>query len=529
MNTRTFEIIGKWIAKKHKISIEYKTGCVPTANMENNHIVMPSDIPKVHQYNALTTLMHEAAHLNHSKKDLPKDLVKDSLAHDILNVIEDVRVDRKNMGILYNVGEFYKRSVAYDIEKRKPMLDKIPLHKKVLINAIYNLEWLPEGIIQDKDAQELEQKGDIENKIEQAINQIERKDWTGVQKSIENIIKALGIQGFPRMPITQVCIGGMGEGQGDGKGKCPACNGTGKIGGTNERQGTKEKGGTAQGVQGDKKGEPCPVCGGSGTADCDIRGIKEAYDGSGSGQGSGSGCGNSAIGEVAMREVTRQKFKELLCIKEIHKTEDNAKLNTGSLTSFMTGDIDELFHDEEEFKVRKSKILLLLDASGSMGSMLPMGGERRAVVGGCCKELVNILTELQELEGLGVDYDVHAFTGSYHELKKENWEKRYCQLSGGTDLINAFAKGQEFLLKDAELDGQKLIVVFTDGEVDDDEIAEMRKRILRHGAEVRCMVIGVGAELTSYFVDHIVGDLNIIAKESADQILMDAITVMMSE
>ena len=57
----------------------------------------------------------------------------------------------------------------------------------------------------------------------------------------------------------------------------------------------------------------------------------------------------------------------------------------------------------------------------------------------------------------------------------------------------------------------------------------MKKRIVKFGADVRCMVIGVGADVTSYFVDHIVKDMNIIAKESADQILLEAIMTMMDE
>ena len=58
-------------------------------------------------------------------------------------------------------------------------------------------------------------------------------------------------------------------------------------------------------------------------------------------------------------------------------------------------------------------------------------------------------------------------------------------------------------------------------------IKEMEKRITQHGADVRCMVIGVGANITSYFSKNICKDNNIIAAESADQILMEAIMTMM--
>ena len=495
--------------------------------MQNNHIIMPSDIPPEHSFNALSTLMHEAAHINYTKNDVPRDVVKDSLAHEIFNAIEDIRIDQKNMSMLWNIGEFYRRAVPYDVERRKPLLPKCPLHKKVLINAIYALEGLPEGHIQDKEAEELEQKEGIQSIMRDAIYSIEAKDWDKLRAHIENLIVKLGLSKFPRNPIKEITIGGIGQGKGQGT-PCPACGGTGKVGGN--EQGDKGKGaGSSQGQpEAGKQGGTCPVCGGSGQADCDLSGLKGNDGQLGHGQGTGSGAGNSELGEVAMREITKQKFKELLNIKETKRIEDMTRINPDNLTAFFTGDINELFCDDVVVKKKKSRIHLLLDGSGSMGCGLPIdGSSRRGVVGGCVKQLASILNEVCELEGLNVDWSIAGFTGRYHPMSKENWEKEYARINGGTDLISAFKRAQDEILSNPEVDGQKLIVVFTDGEVNDSEIEEMHKRIIQHGADVRCMVIGVGAGVTSYFVDEIVHDFNIIAKESADQILLEAIMEMM--
>jgi hypothetical protein len=271
------------------------------------------------------------------------------------------------------------------------------------------------------------------------------------------------------------------------------------------------------------------VCGGSGQANCDLSGIKGNNGGFGHGQGTGSVVGNSELGEIAMSEITKQKFRELLNVKETRRIESMTEVDPDNLTSFFTGDLNTLFYDEVIEKRKKSKIMILVDGSGSMGCGLNIdNAARRTVVGGCVKQLAGILNEVCELEGMNVDWNIAGFTGDYHPMTKENWEEQYRRLSGGTDLINAFIKAQDFILNDQECDGHKLMIVFTDGEVDDNEIAEMEKRIAQHGADVRCMVIGVGANLTSYFVDHIVHNFNIIAKESADEILLEAIMEMLT-
>ena len=75
--------------------------------------------------------------------------------------------------------------------------------------------------------------------------------------------------------------------------------------------------------------------------------------------------------------------------------------------------------------------------------------------------------------------------------------------------------------------GNRMVILVTDGEVSSHEINELRNHILKHGAEVRCMVVGVGASLTGTFVETIAGDNNILAQDHSDAVIMDCIKTML--
>ena len=69
--------------------------------------------------------------------------------------------------------------------------------------------------------------------------------------------------------------------------------------------------------------------------------------------------------------------------------------------------------------------------------------------------------------------------------------------------------------------------IAVDGEVGSDEIENLRKQIITHGAEVRCMVVGIGASLGGAFVETIAGESNILGEEHADSVIMDTIRAML--
>jgi len=502
VNAKTYEILAKWIGRTTGVTVEFKPDVTPCVDMQTKHIILPSNVEEKDAFASLSHLMHEAGHVRYTGGIPVKEVTQDNqIAHGVLNAIEDVRIDRHNFQLLPNIHEFYKRGVAYDVEHRKKVkMEEVPLHKKVLVNTIYELEGLREGHIKDREAEEFADKHNIHHKVEMAIDDIEMENWGGLKDKIEELMKIFGLDKLPKVPLS--ATGGDAH-------PCPACNGTGK----------------------DTNGTSCKVCGGKGTlGTTDLSDLKpNAKQVFGLKPGEGTTVGNAEMGEVALQELTRERFKAMLNIKEVRRIPMGEDLNTDNLPAYLTGDIDELFHEEQIIRKKKSRIKLLLDGSGSMDTALLDGKSRKSAVCGCAKELVKILAELEQLEGLSVDWSIAGFTGNYHPLSKENWEKEYLRTSGGTNLESAFAVVHDELVNDPELDGKRIVIVFTDGDVHKREVEAVQDRIIKHGHDVRVMVVGVGAEVTGTFVTEICGDMNILAKETADQILLEAIMVTLED
>jgi len=499
-NRRTYEILAKWIAKKQGITIEFKPDITPQVNTDTNHIILPSNIDEQNIYAALAQLMHEAAHLRYTKGIPIKEIVSDQLSFELLNAIEDIRIDQKNFRILPNIHAFYERLIDHVMEWRKEnnvQPKDIPLHRRVLGDIKCDMEDFRDGKWNDPETKKLIDDHDIYDIIYETINDLEHGRWPKVKATIQKLMKIFKLDKLPKQPIGQ-------------PGDCGTCGGSGEVAQPGEEEGGKIK---------------CPDCGGTGKEGFGNEPGKEKVFGTK--PGTGTCPGSSAIGEVAMEELTKQKFRELLNVKEKRTVYDGHEIDSDNLTAFLTGDIDELFTEERVVRNKKSKIAILIDASGSMDCELMDGEPRREVVGGCIKNLVEILDEVMVLEGINVDYQVGGFTEDYHPFQKETWEKEYTTISGGTNLLEAFNQVHGELVADQEIDGNRLMIMFTDGEVDNSEVVDMKKAIMRHGEDVRCMIIGVGADLNSHIVKEVVGDHNILVKEAADLILIETIMQML--
>jgi uncharacterized protein with von Willebrand factor type A (vWA) domain len=131
------------------------------------------------------------------------------------------------------------------------------------------------------------------------------------------------------------------------------------------------------------------------------------------------------------------------------------------------------------------------------------------------------------VEGINVDYEVKRFDSDIYSMPKETWQQEYVRkVGGGTNIVHAFERAQEELLKDYTIEGKRLIVFITDGEVSNEQLEMMKKSMLRHGSDVRAMVLGVGAEINGGFVRNVSGH-NIMTKDLADVVLMEAIKEML--
>jgi len=138
MYKKTFEVLAKWIASEYNVKIVFdEQDGAGHAELNTNTIHLPHNIANSNALSALALLMHEAAHLAHSKILPMKDLVKDQEDHMILNAIEDIRIDYLNFNKLPNIRTFYEQLVKDHIDLTK---SQAPKEITALCGAILNAE-----------------------------------------------------------------------------------------------------------------------------------------------------------------------------------------------------------------------------------------------------------------------------------------------------------------------------------------------------------------------------------------------------
>lgn len=468
MYKRTFEVLSKYISSETGVTIQFDTGGGAHADMDTNTLHLPKEIANSHAYAAVSLMMHESAHIAHSKKIPIKDIVKTKADFSILNAIEDVRIDCKNFNVLPNIHSFYQELINDVKANVDPKLD---LPAKAICWAILRLEGFSPNYMYGLDGLRLGKK--VANIIQTAQWDIECDDWNNLRENIAKIKKLLKIND-PPMKQDQINKLQMGQGIDGPLGKVESQIRPDKV--------------FAKG-QGDDK-----MAGGSG----------------------------SEVGSIAMEEMNISQFKEILNVKERKISDNGSILDTDSLISFKTGDVGELFKEERVVKKKKSKIMFLLDASGSMGTKLFDGQKRAAVVAKSVATLTNILDEVATIEGLNVDWGVGMFRSDYIPLSKDTWQQRY-NYAGGTKFEEPFNQVMNEMLTDYTIDGKRIIIVLTDGDVLDQEIANVKENIMRNFSDVRSLIISVGSDAQSAIVKDITGDNTIMAEDNAVSVIMTTI------
>lgn len=403
----------------------------------------------------------------------------------ILNALEDIRIDRKNFQIMNNVFGFYEYLVKehIDLTKTKEMNFNAPEAAIRLCAGILILEGFRPKM--EKDDEKFMQNSPLLRVMERGVQEIENSQWKDVEKTIQEIKKILKIDPSKDKPNMAVTI------TGDPDGKDP-----GKAGG---------------------KSDPNDL---SGTGKI-VR--PAAVWGTGKRMEGGSSIATSPL---AMDEQCANQFKDILNIKEIKILEDGAILDTTNLTSIFTGEVSTLFKQERTVRNKKSKIMFLLDCSGSMDSRLLDNKMRYEVVKSSVQKLIAILKEVQELEGLNVDWEVAQFDDDYELMDKNGWENTYYP-SGGTSFIRGFNGAMQDMLKDYTVEGKRIIVAFSDGDIGASEIEHVEGLIKKHYSDVRMLIVGVGSDLNGTFVKNIVGDNVIIAQDNATEVIMKTIEAML--
>ena len=149
MSLRTYEIITKYIGKDSGVRVILEPNAVPTCNIKEKLITLPSNIKEENVFAALAEAMHEAGHVRMTTKEISK-IPTDEFEHSVLNAIEDIRIDRDNFKILPNIKDFYREEMKMLDKYRKDAQD-IPLSARVLCDIIMDLEGFSEFCVNAAD------------------------------------------------------------------------------------------------------------------------------------------------------------------------------------------------------------------------------------------------------------------------------------------------------------------------------------------------------------------------------------------
>jgi len=495
MHKRTFEVLAKFICAETNTTVRFdKEDGGACANVMTNEIRMPAKISGDNALGALALLMHEAAHLKWTKP-LPLDKIIETMTDKFIhNVMEDIRIDRHNFNLLPNIKDFYR-----ELNKKIPKIEKskADLKVKALIASIDYCEGFRRSFPQD--IQDILVNDGLVNAVERGVNAGDCMDHKAYKAAITEVKKILKIDTSKEPKLKFIKIKGT-----------PGNGGKDFV---------KIKG---EGEEGAGEGED-----GEGASPLEGLG-DERTDGIHWGDGTAMKGASAYVSEVALEAQTVTAFKELLSLKQKRRVSDGNALNTENLISFFTGDLESLFEDEVIIKQKKSKIMFLMDCSGSMSSgTISQKGEqwhesRCSIVASCVKKIISIIEEVRSSESLDVDWSIAMFDGSYHPLTKDNWEDRY-GAHGGTTFACGMEGAIEELMSDYTIEGKRIVVAFSDGEVGQHDIDEVQDLMNGTGSDVRYLVIGVGCMPGSPMKEDVIGDRVILGRDDANAVLLDTL------
>lgn len=569
MDQRTYELVANFISDRTGMRIVFEHDCIPCADPESRVIKLPYNIKDENVFGALALVMHEAAHIQHTIFD--HEPITDSMPtkFEVLNAAEDIRIDAKNFRLLPNIRDFYrelyKKCVGGRVDQQWQMA---PVQQRILATLITDLLSFKGMIRPDEQVDNFIKDNGLEAKMSmlcQTLNALEytiKNEGNKVNEQVlykqarEQVDEIHKILCGPMQPqggkqiVKKKSKGGTGQGQGQGYGDPDDQEDSGDTGDEpdedNDDDGESIEALT-KGVDGksvddfDKQPKPSKKAGGG--------------KGQGSGKGGGfkeishhdaasllrkpirvvfekgttsSGRGSALVGEACLEEATKHGLRELLNEKCVKVIPDGVSLDTDSLHSYYTGDIDELFKDQKLVTRKKSKIILMLDASGSMQSQMVLDhGEKRKVVLANAEAIRKVLQEVVHTEGVNVAYEVWAFDDKCWKLDERDYQQSYNdKFGGGTDILVAFDRAHASLCE-PDVEGEKLLLLLTDGEVHHNEVAQLKKKILMNNSNAKVLIIGVGANITGFFVKEIVGANNILAEKHSNIILFEAIMTLL--
>lgn len=475
MRNRTFEILARWVCNELGVSVEFKENLdCPRASPSQKKIELPINIKGDNPYSATAVVCHEAGHIKSTSDKLCKEVCKSVEDKEIHNVMEDIRIDRECFNLLNNMREFY-RILYEEIRPSKEVIKELSPMKQALMKCIPELEGLSECSEFMPKVKGVNYK-ELKDELEKGIYALDIEDKKELREAIERVKEILKVK-----DTKEIDWNAQAKGQGNPGG-------------------------------GQSQGNPVDGDGSSGWGKEHILQQDRAID--------------IEIPTHTLREMTRQRFCELLKETIRRYIPKGNGLNTKKLSSFYTGDLDVLFREQIKRKRFHSKILFLLDQSGSMNDHLLDGAHKWKTMCKILKPILELVSELKEAEGIAIDFEVWTFdTEIIQKYDIDNIHTLYkTGPMGGTCIESAFGSAQEYMLTDQTLNGRKMILMATDGGVSDGEIENVKKQILKLNEDVRCILMGIGAE--QYAGKELLKH-NIVAECVAEDIILQAISEML--
>lgn len=518
MNRKTFEIIAKWIGNETRTKIVFDDKVPgPIVNMKTKTITLPN-ISSQKALAGLCDVMHEAGHLRYSN-DIPEFVMRTPVRKDIINVLEDIRIDLKIMKKLPNIRMFYEVSNQHAPRERSCV------KQKTLIDAICHLEQLKPIFEEDRPTREFKNRigfSDFVRLCAVGVTQMNFAAWRDVDEIVTKILKQLEIKEEPQeQPQPQP--GSSGESGQEQQSSGDPQESQGEQPPQPQEQEPEQQPEKKPDKKSKKKPQPQPESPPSiPNLDVRLHGKHSNHWGQGTLEGKSQ---NDFLNQESSGEIMKQTLAEALKISETQTIDDGTLLNTESLPSFLTGDIEELFYDEVQVKVKKSVVLFLLDASGSMDEPMTLSqGHRRCdIVRDSTLRMIDSIKQIISVEGLDVSYLVRFFQSDYIKPNdNEDWVPYY--RTGGGTCLNPAVYDALREIKSHEYDGKKIIICLTDGQVSEDDISKCEKRIIESVDDsIRLMFIGVDVEMSAKTAN-LIHDNIIVTHDIADETIVRGIT-----
>jgi hypothetical protein len=196
-------------------------------------------------------------------------------------------------------------------------------------------------------------------------------------------------------------------------------------------------------------------------------------------------------------KVTVQKLKEFLTQTFEQVTRDESgSIDPSKLPTYWQGD-DDLFQDETKKVVKRVKIKVAIDSSGSMDSPLEDNEKRYSAVIRGLGLVAQAVERITNDEGMDISLEVWAFASTDRLLKRpeERWDpglfkQKYMANFGGGTAASTLIKN--FAAENNEEGTLTIIVVLTDGGFGDNAEEEIEKGMADQ--RKKWLLVGVGNE-----------------------------------